>query len=363
MFVKHSKLQIALLGAFLSASIAFPLLAQGDHRHSLKKPKAFKEAGEAYPVYVINDAKGHLLVVEHSRNQVLRLTASKKPTVVAGNGSSDYSGDGGVATKAGLFLMGIALDDAGNLYIADHNHHRIRKVSVDGKIATIAGTGKEGFSGDGGPALQAQVNDPAGIAVDKTGNVYIADTYNNRIRKITPDGMIDTIAGDGIEGHFGDGGFAKRARLNFPWGISVTPDNRILIADMGNNRIRIIDQSGIIYTIAGTGRENFTGDGGRAVIAGLAHPQLAVADSKGNIFVADTNNNRIRKIDGKGMITTVVGDGLDGGKGDGGDALKASLSGPYGLSIDLEGNLYIADTGNGRVRRVRKDGRIESLAL
>ncbi len=316
-----------------------------------------------YPVFVLSTAQGRLLVVEHSRNQVLELLPAGGRTVIAGNGKSDFSGDGGPATAAGLFLMSVAQDASGNLYIADHNHHRIRRVGTDGIIRTIAGTGEAGFSGDGGPATNARLNDPAGVAVDRQGRVLVADSANNRIRAIDRAGIIRTVAGTGKEGFANDDGPALKARIDFPWSVTALEDGRILVAETGNNRIRAIDRAGIIRTIAGTGQRGFSGDGGPATKARLDRPQMAVADTSGNFYIADTNNSRIRRVRPDGTIVTIVGSGERDGSGDGGPAIKAGLADPYAVSIDSEGNLYIADTGNFRVRKVYRDGRIETLEL
>ncbi|BAC90642.1 hypothetical protein [Gloeobacter violaceus] len=335
----------ALLGTALG-SFALRSVVAGNHIKVAEEP--------LYPVFVLPAPAGELFVVEHSRNQILKLVPGRLPTVIAGNGTSDYSGDGGPATRAGLFMMGIARDRAGNLYIADHNHHRVRRVGTDGRIETIAGTGEADYGGDGGPAKQARFNDPAGVAVDALGNVLVADTYNHRIRTIGPDGTIRTVAGTGQAGYSGDGGPATAARLDFPWGVAVAPDGRILIADTGNNRIRSIGPDGTIRTVAGTGQAGFGGDGGPAVKARLERPQLAVADHRGNLFVADTNNNRVRRIAPDGTISTVAG---------GEPPAAARLNDPFAVGVDERGHLYIADTGNFRVLKIDGSGRTETLTL
>lgn len=314
-----------------------------------------------YPVFVLSEASGDLLVVEHSQNEIIRIDHStQKATVIAGNGSSDFSGDGGPATNAGLFLMGIAKDKSGNLYIADHNHHRIRKIDQSGTISTIAGTGQAGFSGDGGPATQAQVNDPAGVAVDTAGNVWIADTYNNRIRKIDPSGKISTAAGTGEAGFSGDGEAGTKAKLDFPWAVAVSAKGQILITDTANNRIRALDAQGNISSLVGNGEEGFAGDNGVAVNAKLDRPQMALTDSQGNLYIADTNNDRIRKVDARGTISTVAGGGsLENTE----NATQIQLSGPFNLSVDGNGNLYIADTGHFRLLKISTLGKVIPLKL
>jgi sugar lactone lactonase YvrE len=314
-----------------------------------------------YPVFVLSEDSGDFLVVEHSQNEIIRIDhTSQKATVLAGNGSSDFSGDGGLATKAGLFLMGIAKDKSGNLYIADHNHHRIRKIDQSGNISTIAGTGQAGFSGDGGPALQAQVNDPSGVAVDDLGNVWIADTYNNRLRKIDSSGKISTVAGTGEAGFSGDGGPGTKAKLDFPWAVAVGSQGQILITDTANNRIRVLDTEGNISTLAGNGQEGFAGDGGSALKAKLDRPQMALTDSQGNLYIADTNNDRIRKVDTMGNISTVAGGGsLENTE----NATQIQLSGPFNLSVDRDGNLYIADTGHFRLLKISPSRKVIPLKL
>jgi trimeric autotransporter adhesin len=303
-----------------------------------------------YPVFVLSEDSGDLLVVEHSQNEIIRIDHNtQKATVIAGNGSSDFSGDGGSAVKAGLFLMGIAKDKSGNLYIADHNHHRIRKIDNDGNISTIAGTGQAGFSGDGGLATQAKVNDPAGVAVDELGNVWIADTYN-----------ITTVAGTGEAGFSGDGGSGTKAKLDFPWAVAVSSNGKILITDTANNRIRVLDEQGIISTLVGNGQEGFAGDGGSALKAKLDRPQMALTDAQGNLYIADTNNDRIRKVDDKGTISTVAGGGnLENTE----NAAQIQLSGPFNLSVDGDGNFYIADTGHFRLLKVLPSIKVVPLKL
>lgn len=314
-----------------------------------------------YPVFVLAEPGNRLLVVEHSRNQLLQVGPRSVETI-AGNGRSDFTGDGGPAIGAGLFLMSVARDGRGNLYIADHNHHRIRRIDSRGRITTIAGTGQAGYGGDGGLATAARLDDPAGVAVDDRGNLWIADSVNNRIRKVTPDGRIQTAAGTGEAGFGGDGGPAIRAKLDFPWGLSLDSTGRLLIADTGNNRIRAIEPDGTLVTLAGSGEEGFGGDGGPALHSRIERPQMVVADSAGNLYIADTNNNRIRRVDQRGIISTLAGNGTDGDTLDQNSALKTGLSGPYGVSIAGD-RLYVADTGNYRVLSISRDGHVEKLSL
>ena len=310
---------------------------------------------------VVADANGGFYLT--SGIQVYRVSGDGLIFTVAGNGiSGEYSGDGGAATSAGLMPFSMTLDSAGNLFIAEYYNNRVRKVTPSGVISTIAGNGTPGFAGDGGPAISAQVENPAGIAVDTGGNLFISDSGNNRIRKVTPNGVISTLAGNGTPGFAGDGGPAISAQLTKPYGIAVDVAGNLFIADYGNSRVRRVTPDGVINTFAGNGTAGFSGDGGTATSAGLSFPSGVAVDAGGNLFVADTANNRIRKVSQGGMITTVAGNGVAGFAGDGGAATSAELSRPAGVSVDGNANLLIADTGNGRIRRVSTGGAISSVA-
>lgn len=274
-----------------------------------------------------------------------------------------FSGDDGPASQAQLnYPKGMAADGEGNIYIADRNNNRIRKVDKDGIITTIAGNGAAGYSGDNGPATAAQLQSPAGITLDGDGNLYIADSGNHRIRKVSPDGIITTIAGNGTAGFGGDNGSAIQAQLNTPQDVVIDNFGNIYIADTNSNRIRKIAPNGIITTIAGTGDYGYSGDDGPAQEALLAYPRGIGVGNTGNLFIADTYNNRIRRIDIGGTITSVAGNGTAGFDGEGIAATEASLSLPGDVAVDKEGNLYIADTQNNRIRRVNVKGIIVTLA-
>ena len=257
---------------------------------------------------------------------------------------------------------GVHIDNAGNLYIADSQYHRVRKVDTSGNITTIAGTGYQGFSGDGGQGSLAELNEPLRVFVDGAGNVYIGDTSNNRVRKVDTDGIITTVAGNGTGGFSGDGGPAISASLRFPWGVHVDGTGNLYIADFFNRRIRKVDTSGIITTVAGNGTAGFSGDGGPAISASLNGLFGISLDGTGNLYIADRSNHRIRKVDTFGIITTVAGNGTAGFSGDGGPAISASLNGVFGISLDATGNLYIADSSNQRVRKVDTSGIITTVA-
>ncbi len=282
---------------------------------------------------------------------------------VAGNGESGYSGDGGPATEATLYQPeGVAVDAAGNLYIADCHNHCIRKVDTTGIITTVAGTGEEGYSGDGGLATDARLAYPEDVALDSSGNLYIADRGNLRVRRMDTNGIITTVAGTGERGYGGDGGLTTEARLNSTSGVAVDPSGNLYLADSNNDRVRKVGTNGIITTVAGTGVREYSGDGGLATDARIAYPTSVAVDPAGNLYIADFMNNRVRKVGTNGIITTVAGTGVEGYSGDGGPATEAKLSYLGGVAVDASDNLYIADYSNYRVRKVDTNGIITTVA-
>ena len=310
-------------------------------------------AGLVLPYSVAVDSIGNLWIADAGSNRVRKVTIDGIIATFAGGGTEGFGGDGGSATDAQLLLpVGIALDGAGNLLIADSNNNRVRRVTPAGIISTVAGNGAAGFGGDGGTAVAAQLFLPYGVAMDVAGNLFIADTANNRVRKVTPDGIISIVAGNGTEGSFGDGGLATFAELFFPAGVAVDRAGNLLIADTGNNRIRKVTPDGFITTVAGNGTAGFSGDAGAATSAQLTLPNAIAVDSAGNLFIADTGNNCIRKVTPAGIITTVAGNGTAGFGGDGRAATSAQLDSPSGIAIDGTGNLFIADSNNERIRKV-----------
>jgi Concanavalin A-like lectin/glucanases superfamily/FG-GAP-like repeat/HYDIN/CFA65/VesB-like, Ig-like domain/Abnormal spindle-like microcephaly-assoc'd, ASPM-SPD-2-Hydin/FIMAH domain/NHL repeat len=316
------------------------------------------------PSGVAVDSVGNLYISDTSNQRIRRVDTSGNISTVAGNGTYGYGGDGGVATDASLRdPFGVAVDITGNVYIADTDNERIRKVDTAGKISTVAGNGSVGFNGDGGLATNANLHSPLGVAMDAAGNLYIADTGNGSIRKVSANGNISTVAGiSGTGGFSGDGGPATSAMLGIPSGIGVDSDGNLYIADSNNGRIRKVDTSGTIATVAGDGIGGFVGDGGPATIASLMYPRGVALDSARNLYIADTNNNRIRKVDTSGNISTVAGNGSFGYSGDGGLATSAGLYNPFDVSVDGSGNLYIADTNNNRIRKVDASGNISTVA-
>jgi DNA-binding CsgD family transcriptional regulator/sugar lactone lactonase YvrE len=310
-----------------------------------------------HPVAVAVDGGDGVYVIDG--NRVLRLGA-EGATTVAGTGVDGFSGDGGPATEALLSSpAAIAFDSEGNLYIADTGNNRIRRVGRDGIITTVAGLGSRGYGGDGGPAALARLNSPAGIAVGFGDSVFVSDTGNNRVRMISADGTIGTIAGTGEAGYAGDGGVASQAVLNSPQGLAVDAEGNLYVADSFNGRVRKIDVGGVITTIAGDGAQGYSGDGGPATRAALNFAigplsgagQAVAVDQEGDVFVADGGNNRVREVDVGGVIRTVAGTGQPG-YADGRVSSHSALDLPLGVAVDSAGAVYIADADNGRIREV-----------
>ena len=416
--------RLAGLAALAMAAVAAPALAQ-----------VIEPASSVWqPRDVAVDAQNNLYITDIYGHRVLKVRGGVV-TVIAGTGTAGYGGDGGPGTSAQLNVpTGIAVDSAGNVYVADQNNHRIRRVSAAGTISTYAGTGTAGFSGDGGAATSAQLGAPRGVAVDGSGNVYIADYNNHRVRRVSATGTISTFAGTGTPGRNIDTGTSTLVQLHDPTDVAVDRDGNVYIMDQNNNRVRRVSPAGELTTIhhytfspndrlqavavdrdgnlyiadrtasvqndsvirrVGSGggvsvfagtltMPGFSGDGGPATSAWLDSPYGVTVDSAGNVYIADTNNYRVRKVDGSGIISTFVGttSGLLAGTvietfaggaagtttvagfgGDGGPAASAELNNPLGVALDASGNLYIADTNNHRVRKVDAGtGNISTIA-
>ena len=310
------------------------------------------------------DKKGNMYIAMREHNIISRIDTKGTMTRYAGSGQSGFSGDGGPAANASFRVpAGLAFDSEGNLYIADRENHRVRKVDPKGYISTFAGIGEAGFSGDEGPAVKARLNLPSGVVVDKKGNLYISDRSNDRIRVVDKKGVIRTYAGSGVAGFQGDAGPALKAQLDKPFGIALDETKNLYIADRNNNRVRKVSPDGIITTVAGDGGFFFIGDNGPAYRASVAAPTGVALDSKGNLYIADRNNNRVRVVDRTGMIRTVVGTGQQDYNGDSEVARETNLYLPFGLTVDSNDNLLVIDRSHYRIRRIDpKSGQVETVA-
>lgn len=306
------------------------------------------------PHAVAVDNSGNVYVVDYYNFRVRKIKKTSNTIVTfAGNGIAGNAGDGTAATNAELNPQGVAVDYKGNVFISDNVHNVIRKVNpTTNIISTYAGTSVLGYSGDNGPALSARFNAPFGLACDKRGNLYVADAGNHVVRKIDTTGLVTTIAGDGNAGYSGDGFAAVTARLDSPYAVAVTSSGSVIIADRNNNVVRMVDDTGVIHTMAGNGLLAYSGDGGLAINASFQRPTGVAVDSAGNVYISDSYNNVIRMVDASGVINTIVGNGFPGFGGDLGSPLGANLFHPYGLAVDTFGSIYIADANNQRVRKV-----------
>ena len=296
------------------------------------------------------DRQGNVYIADTANYRVRKVGLGGVISTLAGKGGGGGAlGDGGPATSARLDApRSVAVDGQGNVYIADYNAHRVRVVRPNGTITTFAGTGQASFSGDGGPAATARLYAPAAVAVDGQGNVYIVDSYNHRVRKVSTDGRISTIAGTGRQGSSGDGGPATSATMTYPYGLAVDAPGNVYVS--GDGYIRKVSRDGTITKVVGGGGS--VGDGGPATSAQVRVPAGLAADGKGNLYIADYSDHRVRQVSPAGTITTLAGTRTGGFAGDGGPAASAKLFAPRGLTLDSHGNVYIGDSQNYRVRKV-----------
>jgi trimeric autotransporter adhesin len=309
----------------------------------------------SYPDGIAVDKTGNVYISDLLNNRVRMVTPSGTISTFAGNGLPGFGGDGGAATSAELNQpAGLAVDSSGNVYIADSNNSVIRKVNPQGVISTVAGTGgTEGYAGDGGAATKAALMAPLGVAVDAAGNLYIADYYG-WIREVNAStGVISTLAGNGTNGYSGDGGSATSAQFYNPIGVAVDSSGNVYIADSGNGAVRMVS-NGTITTIAGNGTLAYVGDGGPASQAEFSAISGIAVDAQGNIYVADTSNDAVRLFPLGGTVSTVAGNGTQGYTGDGGPATVAELNNPRAVAVTPSGNVYVADTGNNSVRMLTR---------
>jgi len=316
-----------------------------------------------YPAALAIDTQGSVYVADGEAGNVRKITKDGIIHAFAGNGQAGNRGDGGSALAAAIGVVaGLAADSEGNIYLVNYNDGIVRAVTPGGTISAVAGNGRLAFGGDGGPAFYANLCQPSGVALDRAGNLYIADQCNHRVRKVGTDGTIHTFAGTGEPAYDGDGGPAIQAALYYPQALAFDSAGNLFIADWGNCRIRKVAPSGVIATVAGNGSCTDSGDGGPAAAAGMGTPSAVMVDGAGNLFITLDGSNRIRKVDTRGIISTVAGTGTAGFSGDGGPAAQAQISEPNGIAADADGNLYFTDTGNNRVREISTAGIVTTIA-
>lgn len=330
-------------------------------------PGAPAETTLVYPNGLAIDRDGNLFISDVGMHRILKLDREGGLTVVAGTGEAGFGGDGGSATAAQLSAPGdLAFDADGNLLVADIFNHRVRRIDRGGVITTIVGDGKNAYPVVSGQALEISLNNPQSIALDRDGNLYIADTYNHVVRRVDRAGNVTTFAGTEA-GLAGDNGPAVKAQLNLPQAVAVGPEGSVYVADAANSRIRRVRPDGVIQTVAGSGPGSgeggagFGGDGGPAERAKLFSPTDLKFNALGQLYVSDSGNNRVRLI-AHGVIVTVAGTGKPGGEGDGGKGLQATLNTPQKIALGLDGSVYVADRVNHRVRKVDPQGVITTVA-
>jgi len=307
------------------------------------------------PYGVALDGLGNIYIIDQLNQRIRKIDASGIIITIAGTGTAGYSGDSGLAMNAQINLpRGIAADDSGNVYIADYGNNCIRKVDNMGYITTIAGTGHPGYTGDNGPAVAAKLNSPSGVAVDNKGNIFIADRSNQVVRKVNSAGIITTFAGNGIYGYNGDNWpSALLASFEFPTALAVDKMGNVYIADQFNERIRMVDTSGYISTVWGDGNIGFSPDNDPATLSWMCEPDGVALDSIGDIYVSDECDHRIRKLEaGAGAVITIAGNGISGYNGDSASALLTEIGDCKGIASDPSGIVYFADWNNNRVNAI-----------
>ncbi len=312
------------------------------------------------PYFTAFDLSGNLYIADQGNNRVRKINSSGVITTVAGTGIAGFDGDGFAATNAKINEpLGLATDAHGNLFFSDNANHRIRKVDPSGVITTVAGNGSTGFGGDGLAATATSLYSPHGIAVDNFGNIYICDVLNERLRKVDASGIINTVAGTGAPGIFIEGALATTSAIGQPFGVTIDESGNIFFAAQSAHRVYKVNLSGIISTVAGTGSFGYNGDNIAATTAKLNGPFNVSLDKKGNIYIADVVNSRIRRVNDQGIITTVAGKGVNGYSGDGGPATDAEMKSPVGVTCDKYGSIYISDFGNDRIRFIKNTLTVE----
>ncbi len=319
------------------------------------------------PMGIGEDRLGNLYVSDRDARLVWKIEPSGRATVIAGTGkTTDPKGIPRLRVLARDIDFsspeGLVVDRDGNILLADSLNHAILKIDANGYLTSVVGNGQSGFNGDGIQATEASLNLPYDVRLDSKGNVYIADVNNHRIRKVNTSGVISTVAGTGVAGYSGDGGPAVNAQLHTPYGILLDNDDNLLIADSDNNVVRKVGRDGVIHTVAGTGQRGFGGDGGSALAATLDSPQSLGIDTQGRIYIGDEHNNAIRILERDGTVQTLVGTKGPGFSGDGGAASAAQIADPENIWVRKDGTILISARDNSRLRIVFPDGTINSFA-
>jgi len=365
--LKNRMYTIAAYGAmFVAATL---LTASGVHAQNISTAAGNNALGAGYsgdggaataaklynPNGLAKDAAGNLYIADYSNNVIRKVNTSGTISTYAGNNTAGYSGDGAAATTAQLNgPWGLAMDPSGNLYVSDYNNYVIRKITPTGTISTFAGSNVPGSAGDGGAATAAQIYRAVGICLDDTGNLYIADSWNHKIRKVSTTGIMSTIAGTGTAGYSGDGSAATAAKLNYPYGVAITSSGKLYIADYSNYVVREVNTpTGNIATVAGNNTYGYSGDGSVPTLAQLSHPvAVAIDPTQTKLYISDMDNNRVRMATNPPNITTYAGTGSGGYTGDGGAANAAKIFQPSGMFCDVNGDLYLCDKANQVIRKV-----------
>lgn len=319
------------------------------------------------PMGVAEDEAGNLFVGDRGKwfglAGIWRINGDGRARLIAGSGRRGAVEIGGAALTSDLGSPeGLSLDGEGRIYFADSVNHLVLRIETDGRLTRIAGSGRAGFGGDGGPAIEADLNRPFDVRLGSRGEVYIADYENHRIRKVTPDGRIETVAGNGAPGYSGDGGPATAAQLNGPYGIFVDADDSLLIADSFNHVIRRVGPDGRIATLFGSGERGYAGDGGPAKAAAFAVPESLYVDPDGHILIGDELNHAVRLVAPDGRISTLAGTGVEGFSADGALASNAEINDPEYLFSREDGSVVVSEGDNGRVLVIKPDGKLYTLA-
>lgn len=368
---------LAVIGVCLAAAYRYSYAVRSGVRAVLlapsQRPASMGEGGPAAnlilcdPMGLATDRAGNVFISDRGRDYhgriVWRVSPSGSAQAVAGTGRKG-SARRSSAEKVSLAMPeGIALDAEDRLYIADAGNHIILRIDADGLAERFAGTGTAGAAGDGGSAANAQLNRPSDIRFDSRGFLYVADVNNHRVRRIAPDGRIETVAGTGTAGFSGDGGPAVSAQLNTPWGITVDRADRLVIADSENHRIRRVEQNGTIETIAGSGRKGRSfGESQDPLNVSFDTPQGLWDTMRGPLYISDEHNNLVWALDDGGLIEIAVGKGEVGLAAEGTEALEAPMNDPEGILVLSDGSMLVADGDNGRVLRVSPQGTLHTFA-